>query len=1056
MFYVKYGDNRMMIAGRLRLCILAIIMIAPTLVAQQISVPRIDLMPNRPAPYLMRDWKAVAREYDSLVFDFNRTGTYLPLVWRNTNPVNYPSHNSFGLHTVVGTTSPASAEAINCLPAVVSATLVGIDKSSQRGENWPLMAEEWFNKRPEQNVYKNHPVDDLGDDWWYETMPNIFFYQLNDLYAGTGDFNNQFISVADRWHEAVTAMGGSITPWQIPNMDHRGWYLQTMTPYDDGVHEPEAAGAIGWLLYNAFVKTGNDNYRIGAEQAMDFLNVQTSNPAYELQLSYGTYLAARMNAELGTAYNLPKMVNWCFNVGPLRSWGAIVGSWGGYDCSGLIGEVNGINDYAFAMNTFEQVGALVPMVRYDDRFARAIGKWVLNAANAARLFYPNYLPNANQDSYVWAHQYDSTSTIAHEAMRQFNGGTSPYATGDAISGGWGATNLALYGSSHAGILGGIIETTNVSMILKLDLLKTDYYHDTAYPSFLYFNPYDSAMSVNFDAGSGQHDLYESVTNQFIATGVSGVTSFVVAPNSAALLIITPAGGSLSYALDKMLVDGVVVDYHSGQAVANYPPRIRSLAAARNTVLQRDTVLVYCAAMDRNGDTLMYAWQASKGSMIGTGKTVRWGAPDSLGDFIILCIVSDAHGGFDTATIMQHVVISINHDPVIASLSASPRKVDLGASCQLRCTASDPDAGDTLRYTWASTAGVITGSDTTAQWTAPAIAGNYLVRCVVDDGHGGSSSDSIGIEVRDFSQNQTGQLIAYFPCNGNANDSSGNNNNGTVHGAPLVNDRTGNPNSAYQFNGTTGYIQVPNSTGLNVQQSISINFWMNVGAFFTREQYPISHGNWENRWKVSITNDRVRWTVKTTTGIKDLDSETKLVTGTWYNVTVIYGGSDVEIFVNGNLDAFTSWSGTILPTTIDLTIGQVLPNNQGYNFQGVLDEIRIYDYALSMSEIQDLAGGVTAIGDSPNLQLPSQFILFQNYPNPFNPATTFEFGVKEFGFTTLSIFDMLGKKVATIVEEKLSPGFYRRSWDASAFPSGVYVYQLTTFSQRTTRKLLLLK
>ena len=89
------------------------------------------------------------------------------------------------------------------------------------------------------------------------------------------------------------------------------------------------------------------------------------------------------------------------------NWGAIVGTWGGYDVDGLIGEVNGTNDYAFLMNTFEQVGALVPLVRYDDRFARAIGKWVLNAANAARLFYTNYLPDQNQDSEEWAHHIRS-------------------------------------------------------------------------------------------------------------------------------------------------------------------------------------------------------------------------------------------------------------------------------------------------------------------------------------------------------------------------------------------------------------------------------------------------------------------------------------------------------------------------------------------------------------------------------------------------------------------------------------------------------------------------
>ena len=174
---------------------------------------------------------------------------------------------------------------------------------------------------------------------------------------------------------------------------------------------------------------------------------------------------------LGTTYNIRKMINWCFNVGPLRDWGAILGTWGGYDVDGLIGEVNGSNDYAFLMNTFEQVGALVPLVRYDDRFARAIGKWVLNAANASRLFYTNYLPDQNQDCEEWAHHYDPNSYIGHEALRQTQFAMSPYATGDAISGGWGMTNLALYGSSHVGILGGIIDTTNIAAILQLRFFK---------------------------------------------------------------------------------------------------------------------------------------------------------------------------------------------------------------------------------------------------------------------------------------------------------------------------------------------------------------------------------------------------------------------------------------------------------------------------------------------------------------------------------------------------------------------------------------------------------
>ena len=165
--------------------------------AQQVIVNRIEQMPNQPSPYDMRDWKRVTLGYDSLVFDFDRSGDYLPLISWLTNTINYPDHISFRLHTVVGTTSPNSSEAINVIPAVVGASLAGIDKSIQSGHNWVLYCEEFFNKRPQENVYLNHPVAESGDDWWYATMPNVFFYQLYYLYPHTGDFDSRR-SVASR------------------------------------------------------------------------------------------------------------------------------------------------------------------------------------------------------------------------------------------------------------------------------------------------------------------------------------------------------------------------------------------------------------------------------------------------------------------------------------------------------------------------------------------------------------------------------------------------------------------------------------------------------------------------------------------------------------------------------------------------------------------------------------------------------------------------------------------------------------------------------------------
>ena len=1033
-------------------------------IAQQIAVDRIEQMPNRPSPYLMRDWKAVARGYDSLAFNPGATGQYLPLVWLTTNTVNYPDHVSFAMPSYVGSKGSVG-EAINCLPAVIGATLCGIDKSNQNSRNWVLMCEEWFNNRPAENVYLNLPSASSGDDWWYETMPNVFFYQLFSLYPNTGDFSHQFTTVADRWLAAIRAMGGSATPWRIPDAEHRAWSLSTMTPTDGGVVEPEAAGAIGWVLYQAFVRTGEEKYRIGAEWALEYLNNLQSNPSYELQLSYGTYVAARMNAELGTTYDVGKMVNWCFDIGPLRKWGAMTDRWFGYDCAGLIGEVNGVNNYAFAMNTFEQVGTLVPLARYDARFARAIGKWVLNAANAARLFYSNSLPDEKQDSRNWTQTYDPNAVVSHEALRQYKSYISPYentpgpfATGDAVKNDWASTNLGLYGSSHIGILGAIIDTTNVPMILRLDVLKTDYFHQSSYPAYLYFNPDTVQHFVDVDVGGVQRDIYDAVTHAFLLHNARGTVSLPIETNAAVLIVLTPAGGTASYEGDKLLVNGVVVDFHSNQLVANYPPRIKSLAPDSSTVPRRGAISVYCTAVDRNNDTLAYIWSASGGSLSGNGAVVCWQAPDSAGSYIVTCTVSDGHGGqvVDADTIT--VVTAVNHPPVIRKLRALPRKINIGASTTISCLATDPDS-DALTYQWSAAYGVLSGSGSSVGWQAPGTPGNYYVGCAVADGQGGIAADSIGLEIRDFSKNQTGSLVAFYPFRGNANDASGNHHDGTVTGAVYTADRFGNPASAMVFDGTTTSVVVPNDSSLNFQNGIAVSFWMKVHAFYSREQYPISHGSWQNRWKVSISNGKVRWTVKTANGTKDLDSETSIVADSLYCVAVAYNGSDVELYLNGELDAFTSWSGKLLATSYALTIGQALPGVNAWNFDGVLDDTRIYDYALSVQEILSLYDIQTSALTGNDAVSPREYCLQQNFPNPFNPTTTIRFTVPVAAARTpirLEIVDVLGRTIDRLIDGEMNPGLHVVVWHAGWFPSGVYYCRLTMASGTQTRKMVLLR
>jgi hypothetical protein len=89
-------------------------------------------------------------------------------------------------------------------------------------------------------------------------------------------------------------------------------------------------------------------------------------------------------------------------------------------------------------------------------------------------------------------------------------------------------------------------------------------------------------------------------------------------------------------------------------------------------------------------------------------------------------------------------------------------------------------------------------------------------------------------------------------------------------------------------------------------------------------------------------------------------------------------------------------------------------------------------------------------------LPRTFSLEQNYPNPFNPVTTVEFRIQSSEFVILKVFDLLGREVATLVNEVKQPGTYIVQWDATGMASGVYFYRLGAPGFIQTRKLLLLR
>ena len=89
-------------------------------------------------------------------------------------------------------------------------------------------------------------------------------------------------------------------------------------------------------------------------------------------------------------------------------------------------------------------------------------------------------------------------------------------------------------------------------------------------------------------------------------------------------------------------------------------------------------------------------------------------------------------------------------------------------------------------------------------------------------------------------------------------------------------------------------------------------------------------------------------------------------------------------------------------------------------------------------------------------VPNQFKLYQNFPNPFNPVTNIKFEIANYTFSKIIIYNILGKEIERLVNEKLKPGEYEVNWDATNYPSGIYFYTIEAGNYVNSKKMVLVK
>ncbi len=114
------------------------------------------------------------------------------------------------------------------------------------------------------------------------------------------------------------------------------------------------------------------------------------------------------------------------------------------------------------------------------------------------------------------------------------------------------------------------------------------------------------------------------------------------------------------------------------------------------------------------------------------------------------------------------------------------------------------------------------------------------------------------------------------------------------------------------------------------------------------------------------------------------------------------------------------------------------------------------FYLDYDTLYKIGSNITEVKNNEGVTIPNNYSLSQNYPNPFNPTTRIKYSIPQKSFVRLSVFDILGREVAALVNSEKEPGYYEIEFDGSKLSSGVYFYKLQSGSFSQTKKFMLVK
>jgi hypothetical protein len=321
------------------------------------------------------------------------------------------------------------------------------------------------------------------------------------------------------------------------------------------------------------------------------------------------------------------------------------------------------------------------------------------------------------------------------------------------------------------------------------------------------------------------------------------------------------------------------------------------------------------------------------------------------------------------------------------------------------------------------------------------------------------------------------------------------------------------NRVLNLDGDADYAFANDDTSFSITDAVTVAAWVKINSNGTTSSIARKGATLTPAYSLNkVSSDRFTFWVALGSWVNSGYSSTIATIGEWYHVAGVYDGSEIKTYVNGNLEASSSYSGAIPTTTDNFYIGVDASTWVEY-FNGSVEELSVWSKALTEAQIQtvmndslsaayyqtsdsglvaywkfneledlgvnsdgtddvrdlsingnhvDLEGdafieiGGPAGVETISNEIPTEYSLEQNYPNPFNPSTKIEYSLSEASFVQLKVYDVLGNEVATLVNEDQSAGTYRTDFIGADLTSGIYFYKLQAGSFIETKKMILMK